>query len=127
MGTNYYLEFSPCSGCGKSDLPLHIGKSSGGWCFALRVYPEFITSLEDWKRKWTEEGVRIVNEYGEVLSANDMLKVITERSSFEAPSDFSYERNKAIKGPNNLCRHLLGGHCVGHGEGTWDLILGDFS
>jgi hypothetical protein len=32
MGTNYYLVNK------ETDERLHIGKSSGGWCFALRVH-----------------------------------------------------------------------------------------
>lgn len=29
---------------------------------------------------------------------------------------------------NNLLRHqILKGHCIGHSEGTWDYIVGEFS
>ena len=41
MGTNYYLHKKPpCEACGHEPAPLHIGKSSGGWCFSLHVIPE---------------------------------------------------------------------------------------
>ena len=42
MGTNYYFEDSSevCECCGRGAESLHIGKSSGGWCFSLHVMPE---------------------------------------------------------------------------------------
>jgi len=86
MGTNYYLQkkSGTCQTCGHcSEDPKHIGKSSGGWCFSLHVYPEENITT-----------VTIVNEYGETISP----------------------------------RHRVDGkHCVGHGEGTWDYIIGEFS
>lgn len=50
MGTNYYLHTKPdCECCGRGFEPLHIGKSSGGWCFSLHVMPEDnINTLDDW-------------------------------------------------------------------------------
>jgi hypothetical protein len=35
--------------------------------------------------------------------------------------------NQSCRGPNNLLRHQIGRYCVGHGAGTWDLIVGEFS
>jgi len=36
--------------------------------------------------------------------------------------------NQAEPGPDGLARHKVNdGHCIGHGEGTWDLIIGEFS
>lgn len=41
MGTNYYLKFK--------DEELHIGKSSNGWKFLWRAYPELeIYTIRDW-------------------------------------------------------------------------------
>jgi hypothetical protein len=40
MGTNYYLKGTPsCDHCGRGgdERGAHIGKSSGGWVFSLRV------------------------------------------------------------------------------------------
>lgn len=38
------------------------------------------------------------------------------------------EMNNAELGPNNLLRHKIDGQfCIGHGEGTWDYCIGDFS
>lgn len=132
MSTNYYLHTALCSCCGRGDSALHIGKSSGGWCFSLHVTEE-ITSLEDWKREF-KNGV-IKDEYDQVLTPEEMLQVITERSWIKhgwstwpsAEKVAFFLRNNAEAGPNNLLRHKLGGSCIGHGEGTWDLISGEFS
>lgn len=110
MGTNYYLEEkSPCECCGRGYPPLHIGKSSAGWNFSLHVIEGEIETLDQWKERWSKEGVRIVNEYGDTLTPDEMLKVITQRSH-----------------PLGLLRHT-GSLVVGHGEGTWDYITGEFS
>jgi hypothetical protein len=141
MGTNYYWEpQDPCSHCGRAYEQTHIGKSSGGWCFSLHVakpdcgWDEHPKSLDEWREKWKTG--RIVNEYGEVVSVDEMLATITARSwmaredkpyGYENWGQF-YAQNDAVPGPNNLFRHRVDGrHCIGHGEGTWDLIVGEFS
>lgn len=124
MSTNYYLKnLSVCPHCG-SDLAsapeadpadgLHLGKSSAGWCFALRVYPEgegehVIKDLVDWIPLFIKFGV--VDEYGSDISTEGMIRIITER-----------------KHPNGLRRHEVErGRCLGPGEGSWDLMIGEFS
>ena len=77
MGTNYYLIKNPCSYCGRAEGREHIGKSSAGWCFSLHVTEE-IRGLEDWKRHFNEN--RIEDEYGQIVSTQRMLEIITERS-----------------------------------------------
>ena len=111
MGTNYYLHTrQPCECCGRPYERIHIGKSSGGWCFALRVMPEEnINDLEDWKKLWWQQGAWIEDEYGAKVSVITMEKVITDR------------------GPNGLFRHPIGDGCLKHGEGTWDCIDWEFS
>lgn len=109
----------------------HIGKSSGGWCFSLRVYPEDnIHDLVDWHELWTRPLTMIEDEYGRRVSADEMLKVVTDRrwggSEALRGSDFMYT-NHAVDGPNGLLRHSIDDRCIGHGAGTWDLIVGDFS
>jgi hypothetical protein len=114
MGTNYYLHQKPdreC--CGRSFEPLHIGKSSGGWCFTLHVMPEDnINTLDDWRNLWAAPGAFIRNEYGEKVSIADMEMTITARLWHgEFPR-----------------RHDIDGrHCIGHGDGTWDYVTGEFS
>lgn len=115
MGTNYYLHTEPpCECCGKPrGEELHIGKSSGGWCFSLHVIPDdSINTLDDWRHLFSKPGSYIRNEYGERVTVDQMLKTITERSwRGEFPQ-----------------RHELDGrHCIGHGDGTWDYITGEFS
>ena len=71
----------------------------------------------------------IQNEYGNVVTPDDMLEIITERWRDTPPSE-EYIRSSdyAMPGPNNLLRHPVDGRfCIGHGEGTWDLMLGEFS
>lgn len=88
---------------------LHIGKSSAGWNFSLHVIEGEIETLDQWKERWSKEGVRIVDEYGEVFAPDEMLHVITNRNH-----------------PQGLFRHT-GRHVAGYGEGTWDYITGEFS
>lgn len=114
MGTNYYLHQKPdCECCGRPFEPLHIGKSSGGWCFSLHVMPDDnVNTLDDWRQLWGQEGAYIRNEYGEKVSITEMLHVIVNRRWRDAEPQ----------------RHEIDGiHCVGHGPGTWDYITGEFS
>lgn len=141
MGTNYYWIKDACPHCGRSDEPLHIGKSSGGWCFSLHVIPdEGINGLEDWQKKWAEPNTIIENEYNEKLSPAAMLAVIVNRGhdepyDWEAKHWYSgdnsessfHASNGSERGPRGMLRHKLGRFCIGHGEGTWDLCPGEFS
>lgn len=114
MGTNYYLHQKPdCECCGRPFEPLHIGKSSGGWCFALHVMPEDnINTLDDWRELWIKPGTFIRNEYGENVLIDDMESIITERTCHGGK-------------PRRI--DIDGRHCIGHGAGTWDYIVGEFS
>ena len=142
MGTNYYLhkkEDEPCPHCGRKDedAPMHIGKSSGGWCFSLHVYPERgINTLEGWLPHF-DEGV-IKNEYGNVITKEEMLDTITDRGSdtpepwgerawFNYKNEEEFHRmNSSERGPRGLLRYKLSERCIGHGEGTYDYIIGEF-
>lgn len=78
MSTNYYLRgAAACAHCGRgADLGRHIGKSSSGWAFGLRIYPdEGIASLDDWRPLFERHGV--VDEYGDPV--DDIVAIITER------------------------------------------------
>jgi len=135
MGTNYYLRprgGSVCEHCGRGDdvEELHIGKSSFGWCFSLHIIPELgINDLADWLPLF--ESGQIRDEYGETISAAEMLSLITERgdpaNSRKMKDPGWYTSNHAEPGPNGLARHRLGWHCVKQGEGTWDCVTGEFS
>jgi hypothetical protein len=130
MGTNYYLETDVCPHCQTSKGRLHIGKASAGWCFSLHVdLEEGIRSLDDWRRLWAQPNSRIVDEYARAVSVAEMEERITGRVRPTPPGpDFDYALNDAQPGPRNLIRHRIDGrHCIGHGAGTWDLIVGEFS
>lgn len=137
MGTNFYwYERPPCPHCGRDFKAIHIGKSSAGWCFSLHVDAELgINSLDDWRAKFAVPGSWIKNEYDETVSVDEMLRCITERGPRDTekmPYGYSswemfYEANGTMPGPNGMLRHRIDRHCVGHGEGTWDLIPGEFS
>ena len=115
MGTNYYWIADVCEHCQRVEEKLHIGKSSCGWVFALRVYPDRgINSLYDWMKVWfaAQKPGKIENEYGEVVTRDAMLQCIVARSH-----------------PQGLCRSSDHGHDrdVRQGEGTWDYCNYEFS
>lgn len=142
MGTNYYtVKVYRCEACGhgivSDDKERHIGKSSAGWCFSLRVYPEDdINTLDDWKVILKRSCIQ--DEYGSTIPYEEMFKIITQRSSpntFDKPPcgvtpsitwEEFHRSNQSQFGPNGLLRHRTGDHCVGHGEGTWDYLEGEF-
>ena len=151
MGTNYYYETyeaPPCKHCGRYDLHerLHIGKSSMGWVFTMHIHPnENIHTLDGWVRYMDLNPGTIKCEDNQVLSREELLKVITERSrpepvteksinsvhwGYESLKDY-YRKNYAEPGPKNLMRHSmkLDKNCVGHAEneGTWSYFIGEFS
>ena len=134
MGTNYYwVEDAPpaCPACGHGAPPVrrHIGKSSAGWVFALHVYPEEgINTLADWMDHLGSRGHGAVkDEYGEGLTVTEMHRIITVRTWIPR-SVQNYEANHAEPGPNGLMRAKVDGvYCIGHGEGTWDYHVGNFS
>lgn len=136
MGTNYYVQTGPlCPHCGRGPVELHLGKSSSGWVFGLHVYPDMgINTLADWIEYWRDK--HIMDECGASISPEDMIRFITERSFGDrthAPYGYSswdefHSRNYSEDGPNNLVRHRVDGtHCIAHGEGTYDYIVGAFS
>ncbi len=130
MGTNFYLHRNICSCCGRGDEPLHIGKSSGGWVFALHIYPENgINDLEDWIKIWTQQNATIKDEYERIVIPDVMMDIITERK-WPRKKDFDPDwlrENYAEPGPNGLARSVIDGRCVKHGNGTWDCFVGEFS
>lgn len=131
MGTNYYLKTKICPHCKAGGETIHIGKSSGGWYFALHVDPERgFANLDDWKSLFTQPNSKIFDEYNKEISVEEMLKTITERT-WPRVKDWTqeeYDQNHAQPGINGLARHKIeAGHCVSHGDGTWDCIVGEFS
>lgn len=141
MGTNYYATITgtPCETCGHDPeaRELHIGKSSAGWCFALHVEPndpEHPHDRADWHAMLCRDDVTITNEYGDTLTYAQMCAIIEDRSRPERGAPYGYlswddfhRLNQSEWGPNNLIRARIGRYCIGHGAGTWDLHVGEFS
>jgi hypothetical protein len=119
MGTNYYLKKNICECCNRSDV-LHVGKSSAGWNFNLRVYKdEGIDSLEDWKREFALG--RIVDECNREVTFDEMIDEITNRSRKDGKpllSMIDYTDAWGMKPFVGRGRH---------GEGTWDYCEWEFS
>ena len=124
MGTNYYLfidDYSHYIEGQPGKIRIHIGKSSGGWVFALHAIPERnLMSLDDWLKFLSEmtsgdypRGI-IEDEYGCKLTLDNLCSCITQRS---------WGRSA-----DNLIRSRVdGSHCIGQGAGTWEMIAGEFS
>jgi len=117
MGTNYYVSetIDICPHCNskiKSEnvFGYHIGKSSGGWCFALHVDVDAgIKNLEDMNVFLIDK--KIIDEYGKSITFEKLLNVIF-RIGFRNRNQSEFERHE---------------NCVGHGEGPYDYISGEFS
>jgi len=131
---------------------LHIGKSSHGWAFALHVIPQLrINDLPDWV-ELLDYG-QITSEYGDTLTKEELLRVITERArpTNEALEIIRNERSNWVPGENGVYinHRLIGGyyqysqqlktdnlmypcvgeknHCRSIGAGTWYCTEGEFS
>ena len=90
MGTNYYARLPacdhPCDHCAKA-IEVHLGKSSGGWRFLHRAYPEDyerpagldfpVTDRASWL-KLLELGP-ILSECGEEIDRAEFLQVIEDK------------------------------------------------
>ena len=141
MGTNYYVtdKSDGCWFCGRGIKEVHLGKSSASWCFTLHVYPSRdIHNWEDMKDYIKDK--KITNEYGDSITLSEfidtvenrkrpssLLKKNFSRSTYYTSLGEFLEANNAELGPNNLLRHRIGDFCIGHGEGTYDYVVGDFS
>lgn len=128
MGTNYYLRTPACPHCGSSGSELHIGKSSAGWNFGLRIYPDHaeklgpfgvstILELDDWRSLF--EKFQIFDEYGDLVTAEHMLKQISERFH---PNGLL---GRLTAGPEHMGPYRVSGCSAG--KGTYDLCNYEFS
>ena len=133
MGTNYYWHEKPaCKECGRPHKGLHIGKSSYGWVFTMRVHPdEGIEKLDDWIERWNRPGSEIFDEYNDKVSPVEMLAVVTIRARPDRITWSADEirRNTAIADhETNLLRHdpARDPMFYGRGAGTYDYFDGEF-
>lgn len=131
MGTNYYALLNVCPHCDRPERKLHIGKSSGGWCFGLRVYEgeDGPNNWADWMALLTKPGTvnKIKNEYGEYVLLSELVETVTQRKGSPEP-----DTNRRDMGEGSwydarvgLWRHRHGGAMAG--EGTFDLCPYEFS
>lgn len=130
MGTNYYTATQDCPSCGKplDEERRHLGKSSAGWHFALRVDPENgIRDIADVLDLARRHGV--VDEYGRNLSTDEFMKIVMVRFTCDKPSMGAewYLENQAEPGFMGLARARIDERCIGHGDGPWSYFVGDFS
>lgn len=111
MGTNYYMTVNACQCCGRAESELHIGKSSGGWVFSLNTHPENgIETLDDWRAAWADNRIR--DEYGQTITPEEMERTVTQRKPWQG---------------RVLLRHSIDGtFCLAHGDGTFDIMRGEF-
>ena len=118
MGTNYYYyEQPPCTCCKRPYERRHIGKSSAGWMFSLRIYPDDeINDLDDWFKLFSATESYIMDEYGTMISVDEMISTI---------------KREGIKCETRLRSHreYFGhyGRGTRRGEGNWDYLNGEFS
>ena len=150
MGTNYYWHLGearvyPTCAHVTPAKELHIGKSSFGWVFSVRLHPdENINSLEDWKERWNTPGSFILDEYDSTISKEEMLSTIVDRAKNYADR----KDDRSYYGYNSFAHLLVANHATLHpsgllcadvnslvhktfgtkrGEGTWDYHFGEFS
>lgn len=129
MGTNYYAvkgewqsgdEYETVKQhfSGRPAM-IHIGKSSGGWCFAIHVYPDILLyDFDGWKAlgdKLIASGWRIEDEYRNVITLDELWRIV-ERADYKEDDAQRLRRHK-----------LAERFCIGNGTGYYDYIVGDFS
>ena len=112
-------------------LGYHIGKNSSGWRFLLSTFPEFnITSLEDWKKLFNDKDNKIFDEYGEKISKEEMLKMITKKEpskGLEGQTSTTMD-NETYEVRDGLIVHPLKYGVVDNSaKETYDICERDFS
>lgn len=105
---------------------LHIGKSSAGWHFSLCIYPSLgINNLNDWKNLFSE--FEIEDEYGDIISKEEMLERITDRKGnnykmSQDEKDTFCRQNHCDIGINGLFAHKTNEYSnYVRTSGTYDL------
>lgn len=67
---------------------IKIGKSSAGWKFCLHIYPHLdINLFNDWVNIFKNNNYLIVNEYKEIITPLEMIKIISEKKRFFKKKD----------------------------------------
>ena len=101
MGTNYYAVKNRPTTCS----PVHIGKSSIGWKFNFQSqnYPceeppivwNTYEQVYEWLYRHTVESNEyvIMDEYDEIISFDDFIKLVEWKQKENNKDDFTYARN----------------------------------
>jgi hypothetical protein len=86
MGTNYYVKPEGASSDDQS-MWIHLGKSSAGWTFSFRAYPDPdnappavswpVTDYASWLEV-LDLGT-IIDEYGRITHPNELLELIRSK------------------------------------------------
>jgi hypothetical protein len=84
MSTNYYVRTAATP---EGDEGIHLGKSSGGWPFNFRAYPDAATRPAEVTWDVTDYGTwerllsigQIVTEYGSPVTPAEIMMMIAER------------------------------------------------
>jgi hypothetical protein len=153
MGMNYYYHLPGYKKIhiGKSSYGwcflLHVYPKLGSGDPNFIPEVDGIQSLDDWKGLFSIPHSRITDEYGFHVTPEDILRIITCREGYARDRDGTNEswekwamalhpyaseedfhkKNHSERGPKGLLRFKVGDFCVGHGEGTYDYITGEFS
>ena len=101
MGTNYYAVRNRPT----IDGPIHIGKSSSGWKFNFQSQnekwsdPPVIWNTYDQVYEWLykntveNDGYVIMDEYDEIVSFDEFIRLVENKQAEDNPNDFTYARN----------------------------------
>ena len=131
MGANYYWTE------GEDKKVFHIGKASFGWAFSLHVgetgtaYADYPRDLDEWKALFSTGG-KIYDEYNSEIAVQELIDTIICNRSYSmkvlTPKKELREKGCFIEDATGLLRNCVDNrHCISNGEGTYDLIIGDFS
>ncbi len=138
MGTNYYAirRVDKCPHCKRPAVEerLHIGKSSAGWVFKLRMHEDLgILDWEQWKTfLYQTEGITIVDEYGTVVPLPVLSSVVTQRTTTVRRSEakpIGYNSWHDFHGYNNSTfgiNGLLRDRSLPDTGKCWECVEGEF-
>jgi hypothetical protein len=103
MGINYYLKKKNhlADAAARHGTGLHIGQSAYGWAFSLHVVPGIAENLEDWKDLWSSRPFVIVDEYGNKVSKEEMLSIVTERGTLSPEHEYSSHKRRSPEIPKD--------------------------
>ena len=135
MSTNYYIRIK------FREKPVHIGKSSEGWTFALHYIPGFCEDLDQWKDYLYDRENVIFNQYQQKVELADLMEIITNRGkknqslNYIGSSDYmteteiqDFEKNHhaVYDSSIGLFRHKDFDTVSRPPNETYDMIEGDF-